>query len=231
MTAIDRLSDEYFEALGRPKPGKPFDLLDVYRFHLAYRQFSPGSVLDVGVYFGDFLKLACRDNREVFGTEVNIARKNFANSILGENIIVVDFRNGRLTQFQDDSVDNVVAMEVVEHIPDDQLAISELCRVARKKVVITVPFQERIQTELCVYCNKYTPHSGHLHSYDFDTFSGLVPSDWRVAKESHFAKPLTRKIGSYLPKIFTPVHLLYLMDALSFGVGHWLLVVLEPAWV
>mgnify|MGYP000591044273 CR=1 FL=1 len=227
---IEKLQDEYFEALEEPKPDHAFGLLDTYRFYIAYRHLARGSVLDVGVYFCDFLDLVRRDGREIFGTEVNDTRRDLANSILGEDITVVDFRNGRLTRFKNDSIDNVVAMEVVEHVPDDNLAISELCRVARKRVIITVPFRERIRTVLCVHCNKYTPYSGHLHSYDLGDFSELVPFGWCVVKEFAYAKPLTRRASLLLPRSSkASLFILKYMDKLSPGNGNWLLCVLEPA--
>ena len=222
------LPDEFFEALGEPKPGKPFDLLDAYRFDLCYRQLCPGSVLDVGAYFGDFLILVRKDGREVFGSEVNISRVNLVNSILGDDIVVMDFRNGHLKQFQDSSVDNVVCMETVEHVLDDRLAVSELCRVARTKVVITVPFREHIQSVLCIHCSKYTPYSGHQHSYDLGTFLDLVPEGWRVTKQQSFAKRLTGILGHRLPKSGAGISILRLIDSISPGAGRWLLIVLEP---
>ncbi len=229
MTQIERLPDEYFEALGAPKPSRPPGLLDAYRFHLVYQRLAEGSVLDVGVYFGDFLKLARRAGHDIFGTEVNAARKDLANSILGADVTVVDFRNGRLTRYSSDSIDNVVAMEVIEHVPDDRLAVSELCRAAREKVVITVPFREKIKTVLCVHCSQYTPHSGHLNSYDRGAFSELVPHPWVVTGELDFCRPLTRRVYRHLPRSAASISLLQLTDAVSFGWGRWLLVELEAA--
>ena len=92
----DRLSDEFFETLGKPKLGSPFDLLDAYRFHLCYRQLGMGSLLDVGAYLGDFLKLAKSDNREYHGTEINQVRVDLVNSILESDRVKLDFRNGDL---------------------------------------------------------------------------------------------------------------------------------------
>ncbi|MFC1997631.1 class I SAM-dependent methyltransferase, partial [Chloroflexota bacterium] len=221
------LSDDYFESLGEPKPGTPFGLLDSYRFDVVYRSLTPGNVLDVGVYFGDFLKIAQKDGRKIFGTEINEKRVNLANSILKEEIVVLNFRNGRLDKFRDSSVDNVVCMEAVEHVPDDLVAVSELCRVARTRVVITVPFQENIQNVLCLHCYKYTPYSGHLHSYDRESFYTMVPPGWQVTKTLVFAKRVTRIIGSRLPKSNFLIPFLRLLDRTSPGKGIWLMVVLQ----
>jgi SAM-dependent methyltransferase len=224
---IKALPDEYFEALGRPKPGRPFSIVDDYRFYMAYKRLAPGSVLDVGTYFGDFLKLALKDGRQAFGTDVNQARVDLANELLGRPIVSLDFRNGMLGTFSDNHVDNVVCTEVLEHTPD-RFAVRELCRVARKRVIITVPFKEKIQEVLCLHCCRYTPYSGHLHSYDFDSFPAVLPENWSVTEQLSFAKPKTRvaiqkfRLGrsrKFLPLIAT-------IDRAMPGQGRWLLVVL-----
>jgi ubiquinone/menaquinone biosynthesis C-methylase UbiE len=220
--------DDYFEALGEPKLFEPFGTMDHYRFWRVHRQLIPGSVLDVGAYFGDFLKLAQKDGREIRGTEINAVRRDLANSILGSDVVVVDFRNGRLTQFRDSSVDNVVAMEVVEHVHDIRHAISELCRVARKRVILTVPFRERIQYVLCIHCNTYTPYSGHLHSFDFGSFSTLVPSNWNITREVTFANRAARWISVRLPTTSGTLMTMNLLDRLKPDSGQWLLTVVEP---
>jgi len=78
------LKNKYFEALGEPAPSSPFGLIDKYRFNLAASKLEPGSVLDVGAYFGDFLNkiLSKNPNREVYGTEVNEKRKKIAAALL-----------------------------------------------------------------------------------------------------------------------------------------------------
>lgn len=226
---IEPHSDVYFEALGEPKPGQPYGLLEQYRFWLAYKHLAPGSVLDVGVYFGDFLKLAMQDGRRIFGTEVNQIRVDLANSLLGEDSVIVDFRNGELIHFDENSVDNAVATEVVEHLHDARFALSELCRVARKRVILTVPLRERIQSVLCLHCNNYTPYSGHLHTFDFGSIAKLAPLNWIVAKEMAFGNRAARWLSTRLPKTSGALALMQFVDSFQPGSGQWLLTVLERA--
>lgn len=228
-TVIGPHEDAYYEALGEPKPGRPYGTLEWYRFWLAYKHLAQGSVLDVGVYFGDFLKLALQDGRRIMGTEVNQVRVDLANSLIGKDVVVVDFRNGMLSQFADDSVENAVATEVLEHVHDVRQALSELCRVARKRVILTVPLREKIQHVLCLHCNNYTPYSGHLHSFDFGSFAPLVPSGWKAAKEMAFGNRMARWLSARLPKTSITLKLMQLLDAFQPGSGQWLLAVLEPS--
>jgi len=225
----DRLSDEFFENLGEPRPERPFDLLDAYRFDLCFRQLSSGSVLDVGAYLGDFLKLVLEDGREAYGSEINAKRVSLVNSIVAAEIVKLGFRNGNLDGFESKSVDNVVCMETVEHIIDDKYAISELCRVARKRVIITVPYREKIEQILCTHCNTFTPHHGHQHSYDDGSFKNLLPEGWKIIKELSFAVRLTRMVRQILPESRLSIPVLRWLDKIVPGSGRWLLVVLEIA--
>lgn len=225
---INSLSDAYFEALGEPRPGAQFSLLDDYRFDVAARWLLPGSVLDVGVYFGDFLKRVRQFSTQIAGTEINQRRVDLANRLIGEGVVKLDFQNGKLRNFEDTAFDNVVCTEVLEHVPDHLSALSEICRVARRRVIITVPFEEKIQSVCCVHCAKYTPHSGHLHSYDLTTFYSLVPPGWVIKKQEHFGKKLTRRlIRLFRLERSRSTLLIRLLEFLPGGKGAWLLIVLD----
>jgi len=221
------LPAEFFEALGAPRPEVAFDVFDAYRFKLCFNQLGPGSVLDVGSYLGDFLKLIQRDGRKFHGTEINQVRVDLVNSIFGEGTAVLDFRNGHLDSFETGSIDNVVCMETIEHVIDDKYAISELCRVARSKVIITVPFREKLQTVLCTHCFQYTPLYGHRHRYDYGSFKALIPPGWTITMEKDFVRPAARKVHPLLNWMKSAYWILKGLDAISPGSGHWILVVLE----
>ncbi|MFZ5573399.1 MAG: class I SAM-dependent methyltransferase [Thermodesulfobacteriota bacterium] len=197
---------------------------------MACRELASGSVLDVGAYYGDFLKMAAKNGREISGTEINQKRVDLANSILAKNCVRLDFRNGKLSSFQEDDVDNTVCTEVIEHVPDDRSALKELCRVTRKKVIVTVPFKETINKVLCVHCSQYTPYSGHLHTYDFATIENMVPEGWVIRKKTSFAKKMTFLLFG---RMKLPAHpfLLSIMHGIDMvfpGDGRWLLLVLTP---
>src|SRR3989344_285834 len=91
---------------------------------------KPASVLEVGVGDGVICGYLSR-NTEIAYTSVDIADD------VGADVI------GSITAlpFADDSFDVVCAFEVLEHLPFEKLDTSlfELARVAKKKVIISVP--------------------------------------------------------------------------------------------
>jgi SAM-dependent methyltransferase len=219
-------SADHFEKLGAPRADRAPGPMDLYRFRTAFRALAPGSVLDVGAYFGHFMRMAMAEGREVAGTEVNEPRRQFVNGLLGRELVRLDFRNGRLNRCDADEFDNAVCMEVLEHVPDHEGAVAELCRVARRRVLITVPYRERIKTFPCIHCGNFTPQSGHLHSYDAGTFAGLTPPGWRVLHERPIAKPRLKRFARLSGKGAGGYRLMRLLDHALPGEGRWLFTVL-----
>ena len=103
------------------------------------------------------------------------------------------------------SVDCIIASEILEHVPDPKLFIARLIRVLKPggKLIITVPYKEKIEHYLCVHCNKPTPRSAHLHSFDEKVFKELLPQD-RVVWTSR------KLINKYISRLRTYIFLSYL---------------------
>lgn len=70
--------------------------------------------------------------------------------------------------FATNSMDCIVASEIIEHVADPKEFVSELFRVIKQggSLLITTPYKEVIQYSLCIHCNKKTPLHAHLHSFD-----------------------------------------------------------------
>lgn len=125
-------SDEYYDKMGGLPKSRKIGIGDYYRYRLVNKYLSGKSVLDVGSYYGDFLQFAKKNGYEIHGTEINEKRVNIANGNLGGEYVKIDFHNGKLSKFNDSSIDTVICMEVIEHTGDDKLAVKELLRVAKK---------------------------------------------------------------------------------------------------
>jgi SAM-dependent methyltransferase len=121
------------------------------------------SALDIGARDGWFSLLLAERFDQV--TAVDLEKP----SINHERVLC---KKGDIAKlgFGNEKFDLVFCSEVLEHIPPDQLnrACSELERVARKYLIIGVPFKQdiRIDRTLCYTCGKKNPPWGHVNSFD-----------------------------------------------------------------
>ncbi len=79
--------------------------------------------------------------------------------------------------FSANSFDIVTALEVIEHLPQEAYAeaLSELARVAKKHIIVSVPFNENLETNLveCPKCkSRFNPYC-HLHCFTEKTMEVL----------------------------------------------------------
>ncbi|MBS1777155.1 MAG: methyltransferase domain-containing protein [Bacteroidetes bacterium] len=81
--------------------------------------------------------------------------------------------------FAANSIDCIVASEIIEHVPDPKAFVHALFQVLKPggKLIITTPYNELIRTSLCIHCNKETPHNAHLHSFTEAKICNLFPTD------------------------------------------------------
>lgn len=131
------------------------------------------SLLDVGAGHGVFLEelKAARDLDGV-GIEITPAKVNYARSR------GIDLRLGDASQlrFGDGAFDAVVSCEVLEHLPFGvyESALREFARVARRWVVLTVPFDEMRCFVQCPYCSAHVNPDYHFRSFPPGSMQGLL---------------------------------------------------------
>lgn len=81
--------------------------------------------------------------------------------------------------FDNEEYDLVFCAEVLEHIPSKQLkkACSELERVAKKYIIIGVPYKQdiRVGRTKCYTCGKRNPPWGHVNRFDEQKLKKLFP--------------------------------------------------------
>ncbi|MEM9258180.1 MAG: methyltransferase domain-containing protein [Bacteroidota bacterium] len=75
--------------------------------------------------------------------------------------------------FRSDSFDAVVSAEVIEHVPDVSGYLDSLLRVVKPggRVIVSTPYDEKIQYSLCIHCNRVTPLHAHLRSFKENTLA------------------------------------------------------------
>ncbi|NQE44522.1 hypothetical protein C5S31_00690, partial [ANME-1 cluster archaeon GoMg2] len=90
----------------------------------------------------------------------------------------------------------------LEHLVDPQETLQHLIRISRKRVIITVPCDEKIQWLLCVHCARYTPQSGHLHSFNEDKIKYYLDNcteNVEIMKLIRLGSALLRFIPNFIP--------------------------------
>ena len=82
--------------------------------------------------------------------------------------------------------DAIVASEVIEHVKNPAAFIESLLSKLKPggRMVVTTPYDEKIQYCLCIHCNKPTPHSAHLHSFTPRKLLSLLPENLRPAAQA-----------------------------------------------
>jgi ubiquinone/menaquinone biosynthesis C-methylase UbiE len=147
-------------AEGRGKNLQPADLA---RFALVLSRVEGSTLLDVGYGSGLFLDAATASGRftELAGVE---PRPAGAKAIEGWERWTAD---AACLPFEDRSWDTVTALEVLEHQPDGKvdIVLAELKRVARTRLILTVPL-----------CEPWPPATkGHLQRFCPERLAVLFP--------------------------------------------------------
>jgi 2-polyprenyl-3-methyl-5-hydroxy-6-metoxy-1,4-benzoquinol methylase/uncharacterized protein YbaR (Trm112 family) len=106
---------------------------------------------------------------------------------------------------KDESIDCIIASEIIEHVPDPKKFISGLIRLLKSngKLIITTPYDEKIEYYLCVHCNKPTPKSAHLHSFNELNIIRYLPSEGIIWSSK-------KNINRFLIKVRSHVILKYI---------------------
>jgi ubiquinone/menaquinone biosynthesis C-methylase UbiE len=75
--------------------------------------------------------------------------------------------------FPDNRFGQVTALEVLEHMPQWKIGLGEIIRVASKKVVITVPYNEKPICEICPNCKSISYLEGHINRFTDKDFKSI----------------------------------------------------------
>lgn len=201
--------EKYYETLGSVPQGILLPL-DHYRFKLVRRHIYGNSVLDAGCARGDFLKLIKPDYK-IAGIEVTKQRVEDCNKILEQDVVRLCNLEEEI-DLENNCYDTVVSLEVLEHLVDPQETLQHIIRISKKRCIISVPCDEKIQWLLCVHCARYTPISGHLHSFNEAKIKQCLDNcteNVEIIKLARFGSFFLRLV----PK-FIPFRLKFLIDRL-----------------
>lgn len=113
--------------------------------------------------------------------------------------------------FEDNSFDLVMCNEVLEHLTQDEYAqaLSELQRISRKYILVTVPNNENLEDNLvcCPKCSTWFNQEYHVRSFAVDDIQTLFDSyklekHWEVGPKIQIIKQnrVSRLFNLYLIK-------------------------------
>lgn len=124
--------DDYWQKRGRQEPK--------YRFTWVARQLpETGKLLDIGCGDGAFLEYAreVRPNLNMLGVDGSAAAIEKLRAKNLEGAVVGDLNAPDLAGFRD--VDVIVAMELIEHLPEPELLMREFLKSTADVFYITIP--------------------------------------------------------------------------------------------
>jgi hypothetical protein len=151
-----------------------------------------GTAVDVGARDG-FISTALAD-RGVAVTALDLEQP-----AIGDPRITCVKGDATALDFADDSFDLVFCAEVLEHIPSALLekACAELARVARRHLLIGVPYKQdlRLDRSTCSNCGNTNPPWGHVNRFD-EARLGQLFAGCRIAQTSFVGQ--TSEVTNFL---------------------------------
>ncbi|MFC2129155.1 class I SAM-dependent methyltransferase [Bacteroidota bacterium] len=163
-------------------------------------------VLDVGCGGGWLSKQIVNDSTQVISMDVSSENPLHAlRSHPHENHfgLVADVFN---LPIKEESIDCIVASEIMEHVPSPKLFIDVLLKALVKggKLLITTPYNEKLKYHLCVHCNNQTPSNAHLHSFNETNIVKHFPEsvlkwDYQLFMNNYFIKSRMSLLTRFLP--------------------------------
>jgi ubiquinone/menaquinone biosynthesis C-methylase UbiE len=159
------------------------------------------SILDIGSHGGTFLDML-ETKRECFvvGLErssvaIQISKQHHQGTIIQGDAAALPFDNK--------SFDAITALEVIEHLPYRiyEQALLEMERVARKYLIISVPYREERLFVKCPYCGCNFSAWYHLRSFDYNRLSSLFHGSM-LTKTEYINPKIEPKFSGIFRKIY-----------------------------
>ncbi len=118
--------------------------------------------------------------------------------------------------FPDNSLECIIASEIIEHVVSPGKFVAELMRVLKPEgfLFISTPYKEVIRYYLCIHCNKKTPVHGHIHSFDEKKLSSLyLGNDVEFFEWKTFGNKFLIFLRTYVLLRFLPFSLWKAVDS------------------
>lgn len=142
-------------------------------------------ILDFGCGSGALVRSMRSAGLDAFGIELR--RQDIINSLFDDTKPYITLYDGNIPlPFEDCSFESGICTEVLEHIPDYEGVVSELARILRKRLIVTVPDISAIP--ICYPHNVVPWHLLESTHVNFFTQSSLFNILFRYFKKVEFAR-------------------------------------------
>jgi len=159
-------------------------MFDQFRDHLK------GEVLEIGSGIGNVSKLVIRDGHMITLSDYNrdycqILKANFSTNKSVREVLQIDLLDAafkdRFSSYKE-KFDSIFLLNVIEHIPDDNLAIRNCSYLLKKggHLVVLAPAYSWL------YCN-FDKELGHYKRYTLGSMTSLLNNhNFKIVKGSYF---------------------------------------------
>jgi SAM-dependent methyltransferase len=152
--------------------------------------FCKGMVFEVGSGLGNISCFFLRDNHQIMLSDIrqdycetlNEKFKDYPNLLNIENLDLIDFNFNSKYRACKESFDSVFAINVIEHISDDNLAIDNCYKLLRKggNLIIMVPSYQ-------ILYNNLDKKLGHFKRYTLKSISDILGNhDFNIIHRQYF---------------------------------------------
>jgi len=147
--------------------------------------------VDIGTGSGYMVGELRKLDYNVIGTDISEKMVKLAKADYGDYFKYDDITK---SSFNDNEFDVSICTDTIEHVPDVDKTLSELKRITKKYIIISVPYKEEIILETCPHCLKKFHRSGHLHYFDIQILKKLADKhNLKIVKvKKTMAMPLIR---------------------------------------
>jgi len=134
-------------------------------------------ILDVGCGKGFLTDYFASKSIETIGVDISLSKLKMGRKEV-ENRRGAKFVCGSVVHipFRNSLFDVIISSELLEHVSDIRNTVREFSRILRDdgRIIISVPYDQKIVYYECIHCKKMTPVAGHVHSFDEKKIRSLL---------------------------------------------------------